>query len=152
MDKIIVVCPKCVKAMEISGELKNTRIECSSCGGFFMAYEAVKCENCGRFRHPNHPCKCPSSRNKKAGAAPSSGRAQARRTVISDLEKKAEEEKKKEQAAEAAFRSLPENIRTVFEHEAEKYEQQLSEMREKIEELEAAVSGLEDEIEELREE
>lgn len=152
MDKIIVVCPKCRREMEISGEQKNTRIECSSCGVFFMAYEAVKCENCGRFRHPNHPCKCPSSRNKKAGAAPSSGRARMKRSVISDLAKKAEEEKAKEQAAEAAFRSLPENIQTVFEHEAEKYEKQLSEMRERIEELESAVSDLEAEIEELREE
>ena len=145
MDKIIVVCPKCGKAMEISGELKNTRIDCFACGGSFMAYEAVKCVGCGHFHHPNHPCRCSGAfRSQKAAAKPSAGREW--------MKKQAEEEKAKELAAEAAFRSLPENIRTVFEHEAEKYEQQLSEMREKIEELEAAVSGLEDEIEELREE
>lgn len=150
MDKITVVCPKCGKSMEISGELKNTRIDCSACGGPFMAYEAVKCAGCGHFRHPNHPCKCSAGalpqalRSKKAPVDPSSGREW--------MKKKAEEEKAKEQAAEAAFRSLPENIQTVFKHEAEKYEKQLAEMTERIEELESAVSDLEAELEELREE
>jgi len=150
MGKITVVCPKCGKAMEISGELKNIRIECSACGGSFMAYEAVKCASCGHFCHPNHPCKCSSKalpgglRSKKAAAAPFVGREW--------MKKNAEEEKAKEQAAEAAFRSLPENIQTVFKHEAEKYEELLSEMRERIEELESAVSDLEAQIEELREE
>jgi|GEM_PF-5457423 len=145
MDKITVVCPKCGKEMEIFGELKNTRIDCSTCGGPFMAYEAVKCGSCGRFHHPYHPCKCSGAlRSQKAAAKPSAGREW--------MKKKAEEEKAKEQAAEAAFRSLPENIRTVFEHEAEKYEKLLAEMTERIEDLESAVSDLEAEIEELREE
>lgn len=76
----------------------------------------------------------------------------SKRTVISAVEKKIEVEKGEEQAAEAAFRSLPENIRTVFEPKAEKYEKQLSELRARIEALEYTVSGLEEEIEELREE
>ena len=70
----------------------------------------------------------------------------------SAFERKNEENEAKERAAEVAFRSLPENIQTVFEHEAEKYEKLLSEMGERIEELESAVSDLEAEIEELREE
>ena len=145
MDKITVVCPKCGKAMEVSGELKNTRIDCAVCGGSFMAYEAVKCVGCGHLHHPNHPCKCSGAfRSQKAAAKPAAGREW--------MKKKAEEEKAKEQAAEAAFRSLPENIQTVFKHEAEKYEQLLAEMAERIEELESAVSDLEEEIEELREE
>ena len=152
MGKITVVCPKCGREMEIPGEQKNTRIECSACGVFFMAYEAVKCENCGRFRHPNHPCKCLSSRNGKAGAAPSSGRSRMKRSVISDLAKKAEEEEAKERAVEVAFRSLPENIQAVFEHEAAKYEKLLAEMTERIEALESAVTDLEAESEGLREE
>jgi len=134
-EKIVVMCPRCGTTARVAGRLKNTRIECFACGGYFMAYEAVKCGNCGRFRHPNHPCKCESQ-------------AAAR----SAFEKKTEEEEAKERAAEVAFRSLPENIQTVFEHEAAKYEKLLAEMRERIEALESAVTDLEAEIEELREE
>ena len=56
--KIVVVCPKCNNNMEISIEQKNSRIECSACNDTFMAFEAVICNECGKFRHPNHRCKC----------------------------------------------------------------------------------------------
>ena len=67
-SKITVVCPTCDNRMELHGEKKNTRLECPKCGSAFMAYEAVKCEKCGSFRHPEHPCWqcCPDNEDARA--------------------------------------------------------------------------------------
>ena len=56
IGNIEVVCPMCDNNMEIPGEQKNKRIECSKCGNGFVAYEAVRCKTCGKLRHPRHEC------------------------------------------------------------------------------------------------
>lgn len=123
--KITVVCPTCDNKMEIPGEQRNTRIECSECGDSFMAYEAVKCRKCGTFCHPRHSCRVCFPDN--------------------DLAQKYRERKARE-----LFDKLPEEIRIVLESEAKKSAQRFEEMTQRIEELENRVFDLESEIEDLR--
>ena len=141
---IKVVCPVCDNSMEIPGERKNSRIECSKCGNGFVAYEAVRCESCGKFRHPNHPCRnCGSSRYRKMGDVLWSQYCRA-----AELERKQREFE--EQKVRELFDRLPEDIRTVLEFEAKKNAGQFEDMAQRIEELESRISELEDEIEELK--
>jgi len=124
-SKITVVCPTCGNKTEIPGEKKNTRIECPKCGSAFMAYEAVKCEKCGKFRHPRHQCRV---------CFPDSDLARQYR----------------ERQARELFGSLPEDIRAVLEFEAEMNARRTEEMTRRIDELENRISDLESEIEELK--
>ena len=122
---ITVVCPTCDNRMEIPGEKKNTRLECPKCGSAFTAYEAVKCDKCGTFRHPRHECWTCVPDNDSA--------RKYRETIVRE-----------------ALNRLPEDIRTVLEFEAKKNAQRFEEMSERIEELEDRISELEDAIEELK--
>ena len=58
---MITICPSCSKSQEVSDTRKNNRILCEACKEFFMAYEAKTCSSCGKFKHPNHRCKCGKS-------------------------------------------------------------------------------------------
>ena len=108
------------------------------------AYEAVKCDKCGTFRHPNHPCRnCGSSRYRKMGDVLWSQYCRA-----AELERKQREFE--EQKVRELFDRLPEDIRTVLEFEAKKNAGQFEEMAQRIEELENRISELEDAMEELK--
>ena len=51
-----VVCPNCSNCIVTDRAKLMTDVECPTCHSSFAAVEAVKCETCGRFRHPEHPC------------------------------------------------------------------------------------------------
>ncbi|MBQ7696347.1 MAG: hypothetical protein IJT50_14630 [Lentisphaeria bacterium] len=123
--KITVVCPTCDNNMELPGEKKNMRIECSKCGNAFMAYEAVPCESCGKLRHPRHQCRACVPDNDMA-------------------------RKYRENVAREALNRLPEDVRTVLKFESGKNARLFEEMAQRIRELENQMSELEDEMEELK--
>ena len=127
IGNIKVVCPMCDNTMEVSGDQKNKRIECSKCGNGFVAYEAVRCETCGKLRHPRHEC----------------------RTCVPDNEFA---RKYRETVAGEALNRLPEDMRIVLKFESEKYAEQFEEMAQRFEELENRISELEDALEELKQE
>lgn len=52
---MITVCPNCSKPFSIDEKARNRQKKCPSCGQKFVAYEAEKCQ-CGKPKHPNHPC------------------------------------------------------------------------------------------------
>ena len=58
---MITVCPSCSKSYEVNENKRNTRIFCSGCKDFFMAYEARECSRCGKLKHSNHRCQCGNS-------------------------------------------------------------------------------------------
>ena len=58
---MITVCPSCLMSHEVNEDKRNTRIFCSGCKDFFMAYEARECSRCGKLKHPNHRCQCGNS-------------------------------------------------------------------------------------------
>ena len=151
--KIVVVCPKCNNNMEISIEQKNSRIECSACNDTFMAFEAVICNECGKFRHPNHRCKCciPEDASTIEYFEKQNWYNPLSWGMTPELKEKIENEKKREQEIAEVFNRLPEDIKTVLEYETDKYEKLLTSMRDRIEELENTVSDLESEIENLKE-
>ena len=124
-SKITVVCPTCDNKMEIPGEQKNKRIECSKCGNGFVAYEAVRCEKCGKLRHPRHECW----------------------TCVPDNDLA---RKYRETVADEALNRLPEDMRTVLKFETEKNVRLFEEMAQRIEDLDNRISELEDEIEKLK--
>ena len=145
-SKITVVCPTCDNKMEIPGEKKNTRCECPKCGNAFMAYEAVKCDKCGTFRHPNHPCRNCGEREKTASPWSAVWAESKRNAELARQQSEQEEQKFRE-----LFDRLPEDVRTVLEYEAKRNAQRFEEMSERIEELEDRIADLETEIEELQE-
>ena len=55
-DTAEVVCPICGSVSITDRAKLGTDVECTTCHGSFAAVEAVKCETCGRSRHPEHPC------------------------------------------------------------------------------------------------
>ena len=58
---MITICPRCSNSLEVDEKKKNSRVFCSQCNDFFVAYEAVECSHCRKSKHPNHPCKCGSN-------------------------------------------------------------------------------------------
>lgn len=56
-DKITVVCPYCSKDMAVDAKEKNHKVTCIACSQSFIAYEALRCQKCGTWKHPNHDCK-----------------------------------------------------------------------------------------------
>ena len=127
IGEIKVVCPLCDNNMEISEERKNTHIDCPKCGNGFVAYEAVKCDSCGRLRHPRHPCRA---------CEPESAMARKYRETL----------------AREALKRLPEDLRTVLEFESRKNAELLEDMARRIADLESWISELEDKIGELEQE
>ena len=125
IGNIKAVCPMCNNNMEISGEQKNKRIGCPKCGNGFVAYEAVRCETCGKFRHPRHECW----------------------TCVPDNDLA---RKYREAVAGEALNRLPEDMRTVLKFEAEKNVRLFEEMAQRIKNLENRISELEDDIEKLK--
>ena len=69
-DKITVVCPYCSKDMAVDAKEKNHKVTCIACSQSFIAYEALRCQKCGTWKHPNHNCKecgCNFDKNYSAG-------------------------------------------------------------------------------------
>ena len=56
LDFVEVVCPNCGSVSGADRAKLGTDVECTTCHNSFVAVEAVKCETCGNFRHPEHPC------------------------------------------------------------------------------------------------
>ena len=57
MNTIFSQCPDCGELIEFEQSKENTKVSCSKCKKEFMAYEAVKCQYCGRWKHPNRKCR-----------------------------------------------------------------------------------------------
>lgn len=56
-DKITVVCPSCFEDMTVDAKEKNHKVTYIACSQSFIAYEALRCQKCGTWKHPNHDCK-----------------------------------------------------------------------------------------------
>ena len=153
-SKIKVVCPTCYNNMEIPGEKKNTLIECPKCGNAFMAYEAMKCDKCGGFRHPNHKCRnCMTkfSWADDAGKKTSFSWSDLWSGSRQNDELARRQREQEEQKVRELFDKLPEDIRAALEFEAKKNAERFEEMSERIDELEDRLAALESELEELKE-
>ena len=153
IGNIEVVCPMCDNNMEIPGEQKNKRIECSKCGNGFVAYEAVRCEKCGKLRHPHHQCRnCMTKGDREAATGSSIVKKWS--DLWAESSRNGELARKQEEAealkARELFDRLTEDLRAVLEFEAKQNARRCEEMAERIEELEARLSDLEAEIEELK--
>ena len=58
---MITICPRCSNSLEVDEKKKNSRVFCSQCNDFFVAYEAIECSHCRKSKHPNHRCQCGNS-------------------------------------------------------------------------------------------
>lgn len=148
-SKITVVCPICNNKMEIPGEKKNTRLECPKCGKAFMAYEAVKCDKCGTFRHPNHECRNCMTDDERKKTSFSWSDLWSVSPQSDELARKQREQE--EQKVRELFDRLPEAIRTVLGFEAKKNAQLFEEMMQRLDDLEDRISDLESEMEAVEE-
>ena len=126
-DKITVVCPYCSKDMAVDAKEKNHKVTCIACSQSFIAYEALRCQKCGIWKHPNHACKewgCNFDKDYSAG-------------LWNYIENKEQHEQEK---IRDAFARLPEDVQTVLNY-----------FEKKIISLENDCEDLQSELEELKE-